>query len=108
MAGETNLGGQEWRLKTPLSPEDISKLSAGDLVYLTGPVYTARDGVYEHMLVNGNPPPIDLASLTNVSFNVASVILERNKRAKGAGFSSPSSKREISESVSEAESVLSR
>ncbi len=63
-----NGGGQEWRLKTPLSPEDISKLSAGDLVYLSGPVYTARDGVYQHMLVNGNPPPIDLAKLTNVSF----------------------------------------
>ena len=61
-------GSKEWRLKTPLSAEDISKLAAGDLVYLTGPVYTARDGVYEHMLVQGNPPPIDLAKLTNVSF----------------------------------------
>lgn len=63
-----NAGSREWHLKAPLSADDISRLNAGDLVYLTGPVYTARDGVYEHMLVNGNAPPIDLAGLTNVSF----------------------------------------
>lgn len=59
---------KQWHLKTPLSDEDISQLTAGDLVYLTGPAYTARDGVYQHMLVEGNRPPIDLAGLTNVSF----------------------------------------
>ena len=63
-----NAPGREWHLKTPLSAGDVSKLNTGDLVYLTGPIYTARDGVYEHMLVKGNPPPIDLAKLTNVSF----------------------------------------
>ena len=59
---------REWHLSTPLSTEDIGKLNAGDLVYLSGPVYTARDGVYKHMLIDGNLPPIDLANLTNVSF----------------------------------------
>jgi L(+)-tartrate dehydratase beta subunit len=59
---------REWRLKTPLTEEDIAKLSAGDLVYLTGPVFTARDGVYKHMLVEGHEPPLDLSALTNVSF----------------------------------------
>jgi L(+)-tartrate dehydratase beta subunit len=63
-----SLENRQWHLKTPLSDEDIALLSAGDLVYLTGPVYTARDGVYQHMLVDGNPPPFDLAGLTNVSF----------------------------------------
>ena len=57
----------EWHLNTPLSPEDLAKLTAGDLVYLTGPVYTARDGVYKHMLLEGHTPPVDLASLTNVT-----------------------------------------
>ncbi len=60
--------GREWHLEAPLSPEDIGKLTAGDLVYLTGPVFTARDGVYKHMLVEGHEPPIDLRHLTNVSF----------------------------------------
>jgi L(+)-tartrate dehydratase beta subunit len=59
--------GREWRLTCPLKADDVEKLSAGDLVYLSGPVYTARDGVYKHMLVDGNPPPIDLKGLTNVS-----------------------------------------
>lgn len=59
--------GREWHLNCPLDAKDINKLAAGDLVYLSGPVYTARDGVYKHMLVDGNVPPIDLQSFTNVS-----------------------------------------
>ena len=58
---------REWHLTCPLEQGDIEKLAAGDLVYLSGPVYTARDGVYKHMLVDGNRPPIDLQGLTNVS-----------------------------------------
>ena len=59
--------GREWELACPLVCSDIEKLAAGDLVYLSGPVYTARDGVYKHMLIDGNAPPIDLQELTNVS-----------------------------------------
>lgn len=58
---------REWHLATPLKDEDIAQVRAGDIVYLSGPVFTARDGVYEHMLVRGNEPPIDLRRLTNVS-----------------------------------------
>ena len=58
---------REWYLTCPLQQDDIEKLTAGDIVYLNGPVYTARDGVYKHMLVDGNSPPIDLRGLTNVS-----------------------------------------
>ncbi|MCH7745898.1 MAG: fumarate hydratase C-terminal domain-containing protein, partial [Chloroflexi bacterium] len=59
---------QEKRLNVPLSPDDIAGLRAGDIVYLSGPVFTARDGVYKHMLVEGHEPPIDLQALTNVTF----------------------------------------
>ena len=59
--------GKEWQLTCPLAFSDIEKLAAGDLVYLSGPVYTARDGVYKHMLIDGNAPPINLQELTNVS-----------------------------------------
>ena len=59
--------GREWQLACPLVSSDIEKLASGDLVYLSGPVYTARDGVYKHMLIDGNAPPIDLQELTNVS-----------------------------------------
>ena len=58
----------EWHLSAPIADEDIRKLNVGDIVYLSGPVFTARDGVYEHMLVDGNEPPVDLRNLTNVTF----------------------------------------
>jgi L(+)-tartrate dehydratase beta subunit len=59
---------QEKHLNAPLSQDDIASLRAGDIVYLSGPVFTARDGVYKHMLVEGHEPPIDLRALTNVTF----------------------------------------
>jgi L(+)-tartrate dehydratase beta subunit len=62
---------QEFHLTTPLSAQALRGLKAGDVVYLTGPVFTARDGVYKHMLVEGHEPPIDLRALTNVSFQSA-------------------------------------
>ncbi|MBI4233629.1 MAG: fumarate hydratase C-terminal domain-containing protein, partial [Chloroflexi bacterium] len=46
---------------------EIAQVRAGDIVYLTGPIFTARDGVYKHMLVEGHEPPVDLRHLTNVS-----------------------------------------
>ena len=60
--------GREWYFNCPVSKEEIEQVSAGDLVYLSGPVFTARDGVYKHMLLEGNAPPINLSALTNVSF----------------------------------------
>ncbi|MDP6824264.1 MAG: fumarate hydratase C-terminal domain-containing protein [Dehalococcoidia bacterium] len=54
-------------MTAPLSDGAIASLHAGDIVYLSGPIFTARDGVYRHMLVEGNEPPLDLAALTNVT-----------------------------------------
>jgi L(+)-tartrate dehydratase beta subunit len=58
----------ERHVTAPLSDEVIASLNVGDVVYLSGVVYTARDGVYGHMLVNGHEPPVDLSALTNVTF----------------------------------------
>jgi len=52
----------EYRLKTPLSEEDIRKLRVGDIVYLDGIVYTGRDEVHIHALEGlkeGKKPPVD-------------------------------------------------
>ncbi len=40
----------EYRLTTPLSDEDIIKLKAGDTVYLSGTLYTARDAAHMRMI----------------------------------------------------------
>ena len=38
------------QLKTPLSAKDIKKLSVGDMVYLSGKLFTARDHTHKKML----------------------------------------------------------
>lgn len=39
-----------YELTTPLKKEDIKKLAIGDVVYLSGIIYTARDEAHVHIL----------------------------------------------------------
>lgn len=48
----------EFHLRTPLSAEDVQKLAAGDVVFLSGPIYTARDKA--HALMHEKGAPISL------------------------------------------------
>ncbi|EDM23695.1 Fe-S-containing hydro-lyase [Caminibacter mediatlanticus TB-2] len=53
----------EYTLTTPLSNEDVEKLKAGDIVYLNGIIYTARDAAHKRLvdLINeGKELPFDL------------------------------------------------
>lgn len=53
----------EHHLTTPLSRDDIIKLTAGDIVYLSGTVYTARDEAHLRILEwtgEGKSLPFDL------------------------------------------------
>lgn len=43
------------RLKTPLSKEDTKKLKVGDIVYISGTIYTARDRAHQRILEEGSP-----------------------------------------------------
>jgi len=56
-----------YHLTVPLSDGDVRQLRAGDIVYLTGCIFTARDGAYEHMLRQGHEPPIDIRNEINVT-----------------------------------------
>lgn len=40
----------EFHLQTPLKGEDIRKLNAGDLVYISGEIFTARDEAHARIL----------------------------------------------------------
>ncbi len=56
----------EKRIQTPLTPEVIRTLKAGDTVYITGTIYTARDAAHKRMyeaLQNGEQLPIDLRDI---------------------------------------------
>lgn len=49
-----------YELQLPLSEEDVRKLRIGDVVYLTGHIYTSRDMAhlkYRALLENGSPLP---------------------------------------------------
>jgi len=53
----------EYQLTTPLSDKDIEQLRAGDVVFVTGTIYTGRDAAHKRIvqaLDRGEEPPFDL------------------------------------------------
>ena len=53
----------EYTMKTPLSDADIEKLRIGDIVYLEGTIYTARDAAHKRLvdlIEAGKELPFDL------------------------------------------------
>jgi L(+)-tartrate dehydratase beta subunit len=49
-------------LKLPASSDDLAKLQLGDVVYLTGRVHTAREGVYKRAIEDGVAIPSDIGT----------------------------------------------
>lgn len=53
----------EQYINAPINAQDVLKLKAGDYVYITGTIYTARDAAHKRMyeaLHNGEPLPIEM------------------------------------------------
>jgi fumarate hydratase, class I len=50
--------GREVALQTPLTEEQVRALKVGDVVLLSGRVYTGRDAVHAHLMKHD--PPVDL------------------------------------------------
>jgi fumarate hydratase subunit beta len=51
------------KLSTPLTKDDISKLNIGDVIELSGVIYTARDAAHKRIkenVENNRPQPIEL------------------------------------------------
>lgn len=58
---------REYKLTTPLTKDELKKLEIGDVVYITGDVYTARDAAHKRfqtLLREGKELPIDLNGKT--------------------------------------------
>ena len=60
---------REVALTTPVSDEAIAALELGDVVYLSGILYTAREGVYRKVVDEGRGVPDSVRALTNVNFH---------------------------------------
>jgi L(+)-tartrate dehydratase beta subunit len=56
-------------LTLPASTEDLAKLEIGTVVYLTGRVFTAREGVYKRAVEDGVPLPVPPAELGTANFH---------------------------------------
>jgi L(+)-tartrate dehydratase beta subunit len=56
-------------LKLPTSTEELAKLEIGNVVYLTGRVYTAREGVYKKAVEEGSGLPATPEELGFANFH---------------------------------------
>jgi fumarate hydratase class I len=61
-------------LKTPLNETDVRKLKAGDIVTLSGTVFTGRDAVHKYLHKGGDLPVIQ----NGVIYHCGPVVLEEN------------------------------
>ena len=59
----------EVHLTTPVPGRELKRLELGDIVYLSGALYTAREGVYRLVVERGLEFPPAVRALTNVNFH---------------------------------------
>ena len=58
---------REFKVNLPFSREELKKYEIGDVLYLTGYVYTARDAAHKRfaqLVAEGKPLPVDLKGQT--------------------------------------------
>ena len=56
-------------LKLPATIDDLRKLEIGTVMYLTGRIFTAREGVYKHAIEDGAGMPASKEALGLVNFH---------------------------------------
>jgi len=67
MSSKQKKGPGTHYLKTPLDADKVKKLHSGDMVYLSGIIYGARDAAHKRMLKaieDGQSLPVDLTDIT--------------------------------------------
>src|SRR5437016_4865890 len=66
---EPAVAALEEELTTLVGSADIGRLKLGDVVYISGVLYTAREGVYRKVVEQGVDFPASVRALTNVNFH---------------------------------------
>ena len=61
------------KLKYPFSKDDVKDLKVGDMVLISGKMYTGRDAVH-HRIHNGTKPPVDLKN--QIIYHCGPVVIE--------------------------------
>ncbi len=67
------------RIQFPYKKEDILELKVGDMVLISGKLFTGRDAVHKY-LHEGNPSPVDLKN--QIIYHCGPVVLEDKKTGK--------------------------
>lgn len=77
------LTGREVVLRPPLSEEQMRALKVGDVVLISGEIYTGRDAVHAHLMKNA--PPVDMRG--SVLYHCGPVMLKQGEKwtVKAAG-----------------------
>ena len=77
------LTGREVILRPPLNEEQVRALKVGDVVLITGEMFTGRDAVHAHLMKN--PPPVDMRG--SVLYHCGPVMLKQGNEwvVKAAG-----------------------
>jgi fumarate hydratase class I len=68
--------GREVALRTPLSEEQVRSLEVGDVVLVSGPMFTGRDAVHAHLMKHD--PPADLRGA--VLYHCGPVVVKEGER----------------------------
>ena len=75
----------------PATRETIAGLRLGDVAFLNGVVYTAREGVYERVLNGGEALPEGLTQASNVNFHCSPAIARAGNSFKLGGVTATAS-----------------
>ncbi len=68
------LTGKEIALGSPVTEAEVRRLQVGDIVLVSGDMYTGRDAVHAHLMKN--PAPVDLTG--SVLYHCGPVVLKEN------------------------------
>jgi fumarate hydratase class I len=72
------LTGNEKRLRAPLAESQVRELSVGDVVLISGEIYTGRDAVHSYLMKHA--PPVDLQG--SVLYHCGPVAMKNNGHYK--------------------------
>jgi hydro-lyases, Fe-S type, tartrate/fumarate subfamily, alpha region/hydro-lyases, Fe-S type, tartrate/fumarate subfamily, beta region len=72
------LTGNERQLRAPLAEDDVRALKVGDVVLITGEMYTGRDAVHSHLMKHA--PPVNLNG--SVLYHCGPVVMKNNGHYK--------------------------
>jgi len=64
------------KLETPISSDETANLRIGDIVYISGTIYTARDSAHKRMVEEGSPVNIEGA----VIFHAGPIIRKKDDK----------------------------